>query len=220
MVNINLSFLIALNYLKGCLFLSKSVFLHKITGNIPQIVCHPPKNVLIFMFISDDHISLRIAEPEDASQIYTWENDRSVWRVSETSAPLSLFQIEQFLLGNDNLSVNRQLKLMVTANATNQVVGCIDLFDYDAINGRIGIGILIDGPYRRKGYAISALTLCINYLFNDLLVHQVHCLIDAQNTPSQRLFRKLGFKQCGRRKEWIRTPQGYLDALFFQRINP
>ena len=47
------------------------------------------------MFISDGIISIRIAEPEDASLIYRWENDRSLWRVSATNVPPSLFQIEQ-----------------------------------------------------------------------------------------------------------------------------
>lgn len=30
------------------------------------------------MFIKNDNISLRCAEPEDAPLIYKWENDRSV----------------------------------------------------------------------------------------------------------------------------------------------
>jgi len=171
------------------------------------------------MFISDGNISIRIAEPEDAPLIYRWENDRSLWRVSETVCPTSLFQIEQFLLGNSDLLGNRQQRLMVCLNEEELPVGSIDLFDYDPINSRIGVGILIESNYRGKGLAGTALRLCLDYLFNDLLVHQVHCLVDVTNEESLHLFRKLGFEEGGRRKDWIKTPEGFLDVVFYQIIN-
>lgn len=171
------------------------------------------------MFIFDGKISIRIAEPEDAPQIYRWENDRSLWRVSETNSPTSLFQIEQFLLGNSDLASNKQQRLMICLKDKEQPIGSIDLFDYDPVNSRIGIGILIEPAYRGRGYAAIALHLCLDYLFNDLMVHQVHCLVDVNNQESQLLFLKLGFIEGGRRHDWIRTPEGYLDTIFYQKIN-
>lgn len=170
------------------------------------------------MFISDGIISLRIAEPEDAHQIYEWENDRSVWRVSETSCPTSLFQVEQFLLGNSDIWTNRQLRLMVCQEGVDRPVGSIDLFDFDPLNSRVGIGILIEKTCRGQGIATQALKLCLEYLGHDVMVHQVHCLIDVTNEESRHLFLGLAFNECGCRKDWIKTPQGYLDAVFYQKI--
>ena len=48
------------------------------------------------MFIKNEKVSLRIAEPNDAEIIYRWENDMKVWRDSETLVPYSMRQIEQF----------------------------------------------------------------------------------------------------------------------------
>lgn len=171
-------------------------------------------------FISDGKISIRIAEPEDARQLYQWENDRSLWRVSETTCPVSLFQMEQFLLGNGDLFGNRQQRLMVCLDGVARPVGSIDLFDYDPVNSRIGIGILIDTEHRGKGLAGTALRLCLDYLFNNLMVHQVHCLVDVTNDESRHLFHNLGFVEVGRRKDWIKTPEGFIDAVFYQKINP
>ncbi|MCR5014066.1 MAG: GNAT family N-acetyltransferase [Bacteroidales bacterium] len=164
-------------------------------------------------------MSLRIAEPEDADQIYDWENDRRVWRVSETTSPVSHFQIEQFLLANVDLSTNKQLRLMIHVEGEDKAVGCVDLFDYDVVHQRVGIGILIDEGHRRQGYATGAVEMAVDYLFNNVMVHQVHCLIDESNTESQRLFERLGFECHGRRKDWIKTPEGYLDTLFYQKLN-
>lgn len=170
------------------------------------------------MFIQNDTISLRCAEPEDAQQIYRWENNRRVWRVSGTVAPYSLFHIEQFLLDNNNLGSQKQLRLMIDLNATHESIGCIDIYDYDALNERAKIGILIDEEHRHQGYAAQALSLCLDYFFNDLMLHQVYCTVDETNVESQRLFEGQGFVRCGVRKDWIKTPEGFIDEWEYQLI--
>ena len=170
------------------------------------------------MFIKNDIITLRCAEPEDAERIFLWENDRDIWRVSGTHAPYSRFQIEQFLLGNNDLAAQKQLRLMIDLTDGGTTIGCIDIYDYDAINGRAGLGILIDKAHRQQGYAKAALTLCVEYLFKDLLLHQVYCSIDKTNTESQQLFAGRGFELCGRRKEWLKTSDGWLDVLEYQMV--
>ena len=130
------------------------------------------------MFITHDKVSLRIAEPEDANRIYHWENDRRIWRVSETNGPTSRFQIEQFLLSNGDIVSNRQLRLMIHIETESDPVGCVDLFEYEPVHERIGVGILIDESFRQQGVATQALRLLLDFCFNDILVHQVFCLID------------------------------------------
>lgn len=171
------------------------------------------------MFIKNDKITLRCAEPDDAEQIFRWENDRSVWRVSGTHVPYSRFQIEQFLLSNSDLQSQKQLRLMIEANEKHIPVGCIDIYDYDAINDRASLGILIDEVYRRQGFAKAAIALCVEFLFQNLMLHQIHCSIDESNEESQQLFVGQGFELCGRKKEWIKTPEGFLDELDYQLLN-
>lgn len=170
------------------------------------------------MFIKNDILALRSAEPDDAEQIYLWENDRDIWRISGTHVPYSRFQIEQFLLGNNDLPSQKQLRLMIDL-PNRQTIGCIDIFDYDAFNSRAALGILIDKAFRQQGYAKAALALCTEYLFKDVMLHQVYCSIDACNTESKKLFLGQGFEQCGQRKDWIRTAERYIDVFEYQRIN-
>ena len=176
-------------------------------------------NELNEMFIKNDTITLRCAEPEDAGQIFLWENDRDIWRVSGTHVPYTRFQIEQFLLGNNDLASQKQLRLMIDLNESGKSIGCIDIFDYDSFNGRAGLGILIDKAFRQQGYAKAALALCVEYLFHDVMLHQVYCSIDELNTESQQLFVGQGFVLCGRRKDWLMTSEGYLDVFEYQLIN-
>ena len=171
------------------------------------------------MFTQNENIIIRAAEPIDAELIYKWENDQEIWRVSETYMPYSLYQIEQFLLNNNDLFSIRQIRFIIEKKDDNTNIGCIDLYDFDPIHMRAGIGILLQKDYRKHGYAHEALELILDYCFNTLILKQVYCLIDELNADSINLFKKIGFVQCGLRKEWIRTTDGFINELEFQYIN-
>lgn len=178
-----------------------------------------------YHLLSESGIELRRAEPQDANFIYQWENDPTVWRVSGTFAPYSLFQIEQSLIGDNDITSDKQLRLMVFAAGISEYssdppCGCIDIFNYDPINQRAELGIYIEKSARNHGIARKALFMVIRYLFDTLLLHQIHCSIAKNNTYSIKLFTKAGFKPCGTHRDWIKTPDGYIDVIDYQFINP
>ena len=116
------------------------------------------------MFAQNENIVIRAAEPQDAKLIYDWENNRDIWRVSETYMPYSLYQIEQFLFSNDLFST-RQIRFIIERKHDNVNIGCIDIYDFDPIHMRAGIGILLQKDFRKQGYANKALELLIDYVF-------------------------------------------------------
>lgn len=170
------------------------------------------------MFIKNDIVQLRVAEPNDADMIYRWENDMEVWRDSETRVPYSLRQIEQFLLNNNDLESEKQLRFIIEDTKTGVSVGCIDIYDYDEFNSRAGFGILVDKAYRGKGYAKNAIALLLEYCFNTLLLNQIYALVLATNIESALLFESIGFERCGIRKKWYKTAEGFVDQIEYQYI--
>lgn len=171
------------------------------------------------MFIKNDNISLRVAEPYDADTIFRWENDIEIWRVSETIVPLSLHQIQQFLLRNNDLMTEKQIRLMIDKNDDHSTIGCIDIYDYDSFNSRAGIGILIDKEYREKGYAKQTISMIMEYCFNILLLNQLYVYTLSDNIQSNQLFTSLGFERCGLRKQWFKTAKGFVDQIEYQYFN-
>jgi diamine N-acetyltransferase len=169
------------------------------------------------------NVRLRALEPGDVDLLYAWENDTSVWKVSNTLAPFSRFQLEEYVLNTQNdIYAARQLRLMIDLNereAEGQSVGTIDLFDFDPFNERAGVGILIREPYREKGYAFDAMQIFIGYAFNTLHLHQLYCNVSADNAASLNLFAKLGFVQCGIKKEWTRNGLSWQGECMLQLIH-
>ena len=169
------------------------------------------------------NLLLRAPEPSDIDVIFRWENDTSIWHLSNTLTPYSRFAIEQFVLNTDkDIFSSKQLRLMIdwhSAGTDITTVGSIDLFDFDPHNKRAGIGILIDETSRRKGFASESLSLLIAYCFNTLNLHQLYCNIEKSNVESISLFTKAGFTPCGVKKEWLHRDGKWTDELMFQLIN-
>ena len=95
------------------------------------------------MFAQNENIIIRAAEPNDAELIYNWENNQEIWRVSETYMPYSLYQVESFLLDNNDLFSAHQIRFIIERKNDLLPIGCIDIYDFDPIHLRAGVGILI-----------------------------------------------------------------------------
>jgi len=166
------------------------------------------------------NISLRAPEPADIDLIYGWENDPEIWQVSNTLTPYSRYDIEQFVLHQrHDLFASKQLRLMIVTNADKFTIGAIDLFDFEPLHRRAGVGILVTREQRQKGVASEALQLLTAYCFNTLNLHQLYCHITPDNQPSIDLFSKSGFERSGICKHWINHGGEWKDVIFMQLIN-
>jgi diamine N-acetyltransferase len=172
--------------------------------------------------LHNELVRLRPLEPEDLEWIYQLENDESVWEASHTQTPYSRFLIKQYL-ENAHLDIYeaKQLRLVIENSVNHEVVGLIDLFEFDPQHRRAGIGILItEQSERGKGFGKAALRAVVDYAFTKLHLHQLYANIDTENTISLRLFTTFGFREVGIKKEWILRNQRYLDEALYQLINP
>jgi len=166
------------------------------------------------------NLSFRAIEPSDLEQLYKWENDTSIWYLSNTITPFSHHTLEEYILNSHtDIYTAKQLRLMIVLNKSNETIGCIDLFDFDPTNMHAGVGILICENHRDKGYASEALSMLIDYAFHTLNLHQLYCNITADNSSSIKLFQKQDFKIIGLKKEWIRLKSNWIDEYMLQLIN-
>ena len=164
-------------------------------------------------------ISLRALEKSDLELLYSWENDSENWTVSQTSEPISKFTMELFIENADkDIFATRQLRLMIVENTTAEPVGTVDLFDFEPLHKRVGVGVLITKEKRLHGYADEAVKLIKNYAFKVLNLHQIYCNIAAGNAVSLKLFENNGFQIADVKKEWLYLNDVWTDEYFLQCI--
>ena len=164
------------------------------------------------------NIRLRALEPADLELLYLWENDPEIWRVSETIAPMSRERLAALIRDQVyDLYATRQMRLMIDVD--DVAVGCVDLFNFEPLHRRFGVGILIYAEeHRRKGYAREVIEQVKNYASNTLDLKQIWVNIDEDNPASIALFEGCGFVLSARRKEWINRAGRFIDELEYQYI--
>jgi diamine N-acetyltransferase len=171
--------------------------------------------------LTGNTIYLRALEPEDLEFVYTIENNENIWEVSNTQTPYSKFLIKQYLENaHQDIYEAKQLRLAICKNNDNTVIGLIDLFEFDPLHNRAGIGIVIQNENdRNQGFGKEALELLIKYAFTKLNLHQLFANIGTKNKSSLQLFTTFGFQKIGIKKEWNLVNGNYQDEAIYQLLN-
>ncbi|MCE2611897.1 GNAT family N-acetyltransferase [Flavobacteriaceae bacterium D16] len=166
------------------------------------------------------HIYLRAIEPDDLDFLYELENNPDLWEVSGTLAPYSRHVLKKYLdNAHKDIFEAKQLRLCICGQ-DHDLLGLIDLFDFDPKNKRAGVGIVVlDSVNRDRGYGSEALSLVCDYVFHTLNLRQVYAHVGEQNKTSIHVFTKLGFKQAGVLEDWTRFGTEFRNVLLFQKLN-
>lgn len=169
-----------------------------------------------FLFmLKGKNIILRACEPSDLEMLYGWENDVSVWNVTNTYIPYSRYTLQKYLDSVQDIYSDKQLRLVIE-NETGPV-GMIDLFDYEPFHQRAGVGILVAKPADRgQGIGTDAIETLKTYCRDQLGLRILFCNILATNAPSISLFERSGFVKCGVKPGWHKQDNAYVDEWFYQ----
>jgi len=164
------------------------------------------------------NISLRALEPEDIDFLLAAENNEKYWELSSTQAPFSRHLLENYIENaHQDIYEAKQYRFII-CNQIDTPVGMIDMFDFNPLHQRVGIGILILDKHQQNGYGKEALELIIDYAFTYLNIHQLYANITSDNERSIQLFKKFNFQQVGIKKDWIFSKSSFKDEILFQLI--
>lgn len=170
--------------------------------------------------LCNDTIFLRAVEPEDLDILYAWENDTVLWERGDTINPYSRFTIKMYIERSISESILElgQVRMMICLADSGMVIGMIDIFDIDTINGKGALGLLIDERFRGKGYSDMAIKLVEMYAGEVLLLHQLYAHIATKNVSCINCFERNGFVCNGTLKDWKKLRSGYVDVFVFQKV--
>lgn len=163
------------------------------------------------------NVILRAIEPADLDQLYKWENDDRVWFSSNNTRPISKQTLKFYIDSVSDIYTDKQVRLVI--NHQGNSIGCVDLFDFEPLHQRAGVGIMLEKEHEGQGLATAALIELKNYAFNQLGLHQLYCNINQNNTRSIQLFENAGFLHTGTKKDWVKEGKKWYDEMIFQCFN-
>lgn len=169
--------------------------------------------------LKGSNVGLRALKPEDLDLLMTWENNPENWHLSGMVKPFSRSVLEHYLQNaQQDIYEAQQLRFIIETTAGN-ALGTLDFFEFDPLNLRCGVGILIaQKEQRQKGYAFEALQLACTFAFKNWGLQQIFASILESNTASKALFEKMGFEKTGCKKAWINIEGVFYDEGFYQLL--
>lgn len=133
-------------------------------------------------------------------------SERTMALVAEEGASISSGSIKLYYL----------LPSTPRRGAGGEVIGCVDLYNYDPLNRRAAVGIMVATEYRRQGHALAMLNALKELAASNYHLHNLYADIAAPNTASLALFRKAGYVECGHFKEWLEYDSHFIDNIRMQ----
>ena len=170
-----------------------------------------------FLF-ENELIRFRAMEPTDVELLYFWENDPEHWSSGSTLQPLSKSAMEAYVEeSHKSLYELGAMRLMIEEVRERRAIGAVDLYDYDAYNRRVAVGLLIETSYRGRGFGSSAIKMISDYALCHLRLRLVYAHIDRQNKPSQAAFISAGFREVASLPLWHWNGEEYSDLLVYTK---
>ena len=153
---------------------------------------------------------------DDAEQYTEWMNDMEVTDyLSILPQNISLY-LENELLPNLIKSHNYAI---IDLN-TETLLGNFGLMKIDQIHRTAELGIFIGNKdYWSKGYGEDAILLMLKYAFNCLNIRNVMLQVFSFNERAVKCYKKVGFKDIGRRRNALVRNMQEHDVIYMDILN-
>ena len=155
--------------------------------------------------IHGTQIYLRVIAEKDLEMIYQWKNDRElIGMIAASPFPEAEFEVREWYTRNQ--SDKNQILLGIYGNDETMIKGIARLMYIDWINSNTELGIFIGThEYRGHGAGTEAVSLLVDYAFNDLRLHRVYLKVGKSNVAAVRSYTKCGFEIEGtlRDHHWL-----------------
>jgi RimJ/RimL family protein N-acetyltransferase len=178
-------------------------------------------NMLIRTLLKGENIYLTALKEIDLPTLESWYNDVGFLRLYDMVIASPQSQIElQDMLKEIRQASDRYI-FALRNKSDNKLIGVTGFENILWNNGTatvyIGIG---DISCRGKGLGSEALSLTMEFGFQELNLHRIQLNVLSYNAPALKLYEKLGFKKEGTYREFIHRDGKRHDMYLYGILRP
>lgn len=151
-------------------------------------------NFYPFPILETERLLLRQIVQTDAEDIFIIRSDANVMRyiprpIAQTVDDVfPLIQmIEDFLTKGERINWAMELK------STGKLIGMIGYVNIKEQHYRAEVGYALAAVHHRNGYMMEALKSVVQYGFQEMNLHSIEAIVDADNVASNALLLEAGF---------------------------
>lgn len=165
-----------------------------------------------FRKIIGDRLYLSPVNADDKETYVRWMNDVAVaGTFRQYDLVVSLTSEMKWLFEPDS-DMQRYAMVLIDGDV---MIGSIALQNINHLDRHAFLGIFIgEEEHRGKGYGAEAIRLLLNYGFKTLNLNNVMLSVHADYPAGIACYKKLGFKEAGRHREWVFKDGKYVDVIY------
>jgi RimJ/RimL family protein N-acetyltransferase len=177
-------------------------------------------NTRLSLKIEGKIINLRTLKSSDAHSICKNANDKEISENTPLPYPYTLKHAHDFIrICQRHYKNKTDYELGIEFKRTGEIIGMISLMHIDNKNRNAEVGYWLGKRYWKKGIASEALTLILNFGFNNLKSVRIYAKVLHTNLPSIKLLQRTGFKYEGRMRKSVLKDGGWFDKLMFALLD-
>ena len=166
-----------------------------------------------FKKLIGERIYLSPLNIEDAEKYVEWFCDFKMTDGIEKSSSIMTVEAEREWL--ENTLKNNDYNFAIVNLENDELIGNCGIMNINQINRCAEVGIFIGNEENRSnGYGTEALKILLDYCFNYLNLNNVHLGVKAFNERAISCYKKVGFKEYGRRREAYFLNGKYYDNVY------
>jgi RimJ/RimL family protein N-acetyltransferase len=153
---------------------------------------------------------------DDAENYIKWMNDEAVTKNFAQYSSVVSSKSELKWLFEPGSGVQRYAMVLLDGD---KLIGSISLHDINPLNRTAFFGIFIgEEEHRSKGYGAEAIRLILNYGFKTMNLNNIMLSVHADNVAGISCYKKVGFREAGRRREWVFKDGKYVDVIYMDLL--
>ena len=164
-----------------------------------------------------ESVRLRSVELSDLDEIVMYWNDAELRKLvgSYALGPVSREDEEEWVRGTwKRRKEKRDFVFAIETVSDGKLIGTIGLHFCDWTNRSAVLGIAIyDSKNWGKGYGQESINLLLEYAFRTLNLNRVELQTFDFNLRAQKCFKKVGFKEIGRKRKAYYMDGTYHDII-------
>ncbi len=173
----------------------------------------------IFPVLETPRLLLRELRPEDADDALRYYADVELMRYYDAPMTTREQVLESFARHRQRFLRDEALRWGITLRDEGRVIGtCGYMRDQppgDGAHWRAEVSYVLARSYWNRGIATEAVAAIIRYGFEHYRLHRIEAHVVTVNAASERVLRKLGFREEGYLRESYFSGGRFLDERLF-----
>jgi RimJ/RimL family protein N-acetyltransferase len=159
-------------------------------------------------------VQLEVFDPDKDSENWARWNQNSELQQLLSSGPSTLWSANQ-IKGWNEKHANEMYSFTIYTRPDHQAIGSLDLSGINWVSRDSWVGIGIgEQSYWGKGYGSDAMNVLLRFAFETLNLNRVSLTVFEYNERAYHSYRKIGFQEEGRLRQWMQRAGRRYDLIF------